>query len=93
MIESNTSEPVGQLTDGAMAECSNTVDGVGAYLKNGVDRVVQTSHHLSNSAQSASARTVHFIQDEPIKSVLIAAATGAALVALTGILRRPSVRS
>ena len=93
MLESNTQEPVGQYADGAMTENSHTADAVGAYIKNGVDHVVQTSNQLSDSAHNATARTANYIREEPIKSVLIAAATGAALVALVGMVRRSPERS
>jgi len=40
-------------------------------------------------AQQASDTTIAYIRDEPVKSMLIAAATGAALVALARLISRP----
>ena len=40
---------------------------------------------LRDSADAASNRTVGYIKDEPVKAVLIAAATGAALMALLSL--------
>ena len=59
------------------------------------DTVAGLSHTTSALLQSgkdrlhdASDGTVRFIKDEPIKAVLIAAATGAALLALASLLAR-----
>jgi ElaB/YqjD/DUF883 family membrane-anchored ribosome-binding protein len=52
--------------------------------------VRDTSQHLQDSALRASHNTVKFIKDEPVKSILIAAATGAALMALVGLMSRSS---
>jgi len=48
----------------------------------GVDSVRDTSQQLRDKALRASDNTLNYIKDEPVKSVLIAAATGAALMAL-----------
>lgn len=52
----------------------------------GMDSVRETSHHLREKAQHASDSTVNYVKDEPVKALLIAAAAGAALVALVGLL-------
>lgn len=55
----------------------------------GVDEAVQRAHALAQSGKNAQAATVAYIHREPVKSVLIAAATGAALMAvLTLMVRR-----
>lgn len=92
MHELNASENSSTLSDGALSSDHHTADAINTFFKNGVDSVVHTSHQLRDGAKSASEKTVHFIQEEPIKSVLIAAATGAALIALVGMVRRPSMR-
>jgi ElaB/YqjD/DUF883 family membrane-anchored ribosome-binding protein len=51
------------------------------------------SQNLQDRALRVSDNTVGYIRDEPVKSVLIAAATGAALVALVGLLSRSRARS
>jgi len=56
-------------------QASQTVD-------HAIDNVRETSHQLRLKAKHASDTTVNYIRHEPVKSVLIAAAVGAALVAL-----------
>jgi len=63
-----------------------------AFAQRGVNAVLDSSQHLRDSAQRASDNTVMYIKDEPLKSMLIAAATGAALMALVGMLSRSRSR-
>ncbi|MEO7108083.1 MAG: hypothetical protein ABIZ09_17035 [Rhodoferax sp.] len=56
----------------------------------GVSHSLQTARkQVVSGANQASDKTIAFIRDEPVKSVLIAAATGAALVALSRLIGRP----
>jgi ElaB/YqjD/DUF883 family membrane-anchored ribosome-binding protein len=57
-----------------------------AIAQRGVDVVRDSSQQLRERAHRASDSTLHYIQDEPVKSVLIAAAAGAAMMALFGLL-------
>jgi ElaB/YqjD/DUF883 family membrane-anchored ribosome-binding protein len=43
---------------------------------------------LRDQAMRAGTNTTHYIRAEPVKSVLMAAATGAALMALVSLLNR-----
>ncbi len=52
----------------------------------GVDTVRERSHQLSESAHRVADGTRHYVQDQPVKSLLIAAATGAALMGLLAFL-------
>jgi ElaB/YqjD/DUF883 family membrane-anchored ribosome-binding protein len=45
---------------------------------------------VRDQAMRASDGTLNYIKDEPVKAMLIAAAAGAALMALLGLLRKPS---
>jgi ElaB/YqjD/DUF883 family membrane-anchored ribosome-binding protein len=54
----------------------------------GVDAVRERSLQVRDQALRASDNTVNYIRDEPVKAVLIAAAAGAVLMALIGLLRR-----
>lgn len=54
----------------------------------GVDAVRETSQHLRDRAVRAGDNTVAYIKDEPVKSMLIAAVTGAALMALVSLMSR-----
>ena len=64
----------------------------GHLSQRGLDALRDSSRHVRESAQRAGERTVGYIQEEPVKAVLIAAATGAALMALVGLLGRSSHR-
>jgi ElaB/YqjD/DUF883 family membrane-anchored ribosome-binding protein len=61
---------------------------VGALAQRGVDALRDSSQQLRERALHASDTTVNYIKDEPVKSMLIAAATGAALMALIGLMSR-----
>jgi ElaB/YqjD/DUF883 family membrane-anchored ribosome-binding protein len=52
--------------------------------------VKDSTAQLRDKAAQASDSTVTYIKDEPLKAMLIAAATGAALMALVGLLGRSS---
>ena len=52
-------------------------------LTNGMlEGVRETSHQLRVKAEHASDHTMRYVQHEPVKAMLMAAATGAALMAL-----------
>jgi ElaB/YqjD/DUF883 family membrane-anchored ribosome-binding protein len=59
-----------------------------ALAKHGMDAVRESSQQLRYKARRASEGTVKYIKDEPVKSMLIAAATGAALMALVSLMSR-----
>lgn len=54
----------------------------------GVERAKAASATAREQAARAGDRTVSYIKDEPVKSVLIAAAAGAAIAALIGLVAR-----
>ena len=56
--------------------------------RRGVEAVRDTGAQVRERALKASDSTVSYIKDEPVKAMLIAAATGAALMALIGLLSR-----
>jgi ElaB/YqjD/DUF883 family membrane-anchored ribosome-binding protein len=51
-----------------------------------LDTLRDNGRQLRERAQVTGERTVDYIRDEPVKSVLLAAAAGAALVAVFGLL-------
>lgn len=53
-----------------------------------VERARQTSLTVRDKAAQASDRAVTYVQEEPVKAVLISAAAGAVLTALAGWLLR-----
>jgi ElaB/YqjD/DUF883 family membrane-anchored ribosome-binding protein len=66
---------------------------VSAMAHRGIDSVRETSHQLRVKAEHASDTTVNYIRQEPVKAVLIAAATGAALMALVNMAGRSRHRA
>lgn len=63
------------MLDGALADAQ-------ALARNGIDRARQASAKVRDQVGRASEKTVGYIQEEPVKSVLIAAAVGAVSAAL-----------
>lgn len=64
-----------------------------AAARRGVEVVKDTSAQLRDKAVTASDATVGYIKDEPVKAMLIAAATGAALMALMSMMSRSDSNS
>ncbi len=67
---------------------SQAIDNIGKVVDQGMNQVRETTHQLRENAARASAGTVDHIRQDPVKSVLIAAAAGAALMALVSLLTR-----
>lgn len=59
-----------------------------ALAQRSLDAVRNGSQQIKDKAAYASDATTSYIRNDPIKSVLIAAATGAALMALVSLLSR-----
>jgi ElaB/YqjD/DUF883 family membrane-anchored ribosome-binding protein len=57
-----------------------------AAARRGMEAVRDTSQQLRERAMQAQDMTVAYVKDEPIKSMLIAAATGAVLMGLISML-------
>ncbi|HET9977226.1 MAG TPA: hypothetical protein VFQ20_07315 [Burkholderiaceae bacterium] len=64
-----------------------------ALARRGVDALRESSQNLRDSAVHATDRATLYVKDEPLKAMLIAAATGAALMALVGLLTRSRDRA
>jgi ElaB/YqjD/DUF883 family membrane-anchored ribosome-binding protein len=59
-----------------------------AMAQRGIEAVRNGSQQVRDKAVHATDVTADYIKNDPIKAVLIAAATGAALMALVGLLSR-----
>ncbi len=79
---------VKSLRDQASPRLDGATEQASAMLHRGIDAVRDSSHQVRVKAHQASETTTHYIQQEPVKAVLIAAATGAALMALVSLLTR-----
>lgn len=63
-------------------------DKASELARRGVSALREGSQHLRDSAVQVTDRATLYVKDEPLKAMLIAAATGAALMALIGLLTR-----
>lgn len=72
---------------------NRATEEAGAIARQGVDTVRESAKQLRLKAQRASETTVNYIKHEPVKAMLIAAATGAALMALISLMSHSRDRS
>jgi ElaB/YqjD/DUF883 family membrane-anchored ribosome-binding protein len=77
---------VEDLRSSAGPALGRVAEQAGALTQNGVNAVLNGSHHLAERARQAGDGTVRYIQHQPVKSMLMAAATGAALMGLVSLL-------
>ncbi|MEY4564543.1 MAG: hypothetical protein RLZZ618_3820 [Pseudomonadota bacterium] len=58
-----------------------------SLARRGLDAVRDSAGQVRERAQSAGDLTVRYVRDEPVKSVLIAAAAGAALMGILSLIQ------
>ncbi|HEV8691621.1 MAG TPA: hypothetical protein VGQ91_15070 [Ideonella sp.] len=73
------------MIPGAFSRAATRVDEM---TRRSIDRARQTSADVRDRVGQAGDVTVRYIKDEPVKSILLAAAAGAALAALITMLSR-----
>ncbi len=77
-------------------QAANSADDALTATKNAVNGAVQsvrdTSLQIRENAHRVSEKTAGYIKEEPLKSMLIAAATGAALMAMVSLVSRSGHR-
>lgn len=88
--ENSSSLPVQamQSVDQATHLLERAAQQTSTLTHRGMDSVRETSHQLRVKAEQVSENTVHHIQQNPVKAMLIAAATGAGLMALVHLVSR-----
>lgn len=74
--------------ESAQETAGKTLDAMDRALDNGVGRIRENAQQMRERAARAAETTSSYIRHDPVKSVLIAAATGAALMALVSLLTR-----
>ena len=77
---------VEELRRSATPMLNRVGDQASAMARRSVDTVRESSQQLREKAVRAGDSTVGYIKDEPVKAILIAAATGAALMAVMSLL-------
>lgn len=91
-VADDTLDSLSDSVEGARSQVSplinRTTEQAAALAQRGLDAVRNSSEQLRNKAVQASDTTAMYIKNDPIKAVLIAAATGAVLMALVSLLTR-----
>ncbi|MET0519461.1 MAG: hypothetical protein ABW005_11585 [Burkholderiaceae bacterium] len=72
----------------SISTADKVVSNAQQLAHNGLASIREGSNNLLQRAHNAGQQGVVYIKDEPIKSVLLAAAAGAALTALLGLAAR-----
>lgn len=94
-----TTETTTNLLDRAAVTADQALDGLAQQVNNlqaeashlsqrGLKAVREGTQQLREKADRASELTQNYVKGDPVKALLIAAATGAALVALIGLMTR-----
>ncbi|MCR5863722.1 MAG: hypothetical protein ACK4PH_19015 [Aquincola tertiaricarbonis] len=82
------SDKIHELRDTAVPAINRLASEAETLARRGLDTMRERSAQIRDRAVRVSDNTVGYIKDEPVKSMLIAAATGAALMALVSLLSR-----
>lgn len=81
-------DAVEELRQDAAPFLNRAAEKASAIAHRGVDAVLESSQQIRDRARQAGDVTVGYIKDEPVKSVLIAVAAGAATALLLSWLSR-----
>lgn len=84
----STQNAAHQAVDGLSHSAQNLQADAVAATHRGIDALRDRSQHLRERAAVARDETLNYIKVEPVKAMLMAAATGAAVMALVGLLTR-----
>jgi ElaB/YqjD/DUF883 family membrane-anchored ribosome-binding protein len=94
-VQRSADQTLGKLSSAAQdlhQQVSPLIDRVSgqasALAQRSAEAMRERSLQLRDQALRASDHTLNYIRDEPVKSMLIAAATGAAVMALFSLLRK-----
>ena len=82
------SDKVDQVRSQAAPMINKVTSQAEAAARRGMEAVRDTSQQLRERALQAQDMTVAYVKDEPIKAMLIAAATGALLMGLITLMSR-----
>lgn len=92
MSNSNLLNAERSLVDEAAQSVNHAIESTqrqaASWAHEGAESVRNAGQQLQNKTRHVSDSTVHYIQHDPVKAMLIAAATGAALMALIGLMTR-----
>lgn len=86
-------DTVQDLRQQAAPLLNRSAEQAGALAQRSVDAVRDGTQQLRDKALRASDNTINYVKEEPVKAMLIAAATGAALMALVSLMSGSRHRS
>ena len=89
-MSNSTSATTANIQDQATTLANRGLTAVQDSAQQLRDKAEKGVQQLRDKAERTSDVTASYIKNEPLKSVLIAAATGAALMALAGMIGRRS---
>lgn len=78
-------DKVQSARDYAAPVLNRTTEQVKALTQHGVEFIHDRTQQLQDKGRQVSQNTVSYVKNQPVKAVLIAAATGAALMALVNL--------
>jgi ElaB/YqjD/DUF883 family membrane-anchored ribosome-binding protein len=82
-----------KLMDSADHALAATQHAAHDLVQSGVDGLRKSTDQASRVMQHAGNTAQNYVKDEPVKAILIAAATGAALMALISLISHSRQRS
>jgi ElaB/YqjD/DUF883 family membrane-anchored ribosome-binding protein len=85
-------EKTSHFADQAAVSADHALKATQEAVNGAVESVRDTSLQIRENAHRVSEKTAGYIKDEPMKSMLIAAATGAALMAMLSLVSRSNHR-
>lgn len=85
----HASQTLHTLVNDVSPALGRMADQVAALSRQGVHAVQASGHQLSDTVHNASDKTLGYIRNEPVKSVLMAVALGATLVTVFHLISRP----
>lgn len=88
MNTSNTSDSSTHASPDTVPMFNHTAQSAEDLMQRGTDALRHTGEQLQERAHSIKETAGNYIRNEPVKSVLIAAATGAVLMGVLGLISR-----
>ena len=92
MLDHHSVEHAGDLAEQAAHSAEHAIKSTRRFANEALDNVRDGSRELLHKARHASDQTADAIRDDPLKAILIAAATGAALMALVSLVNHSRAR-
>ncbi len=88
MLTSNIPQPTEPLSDGLLPLMTEAAEQADALMHRGGEALRHTGQNLQQRATHAREVASDYVRNEPFKSLLMAAATGAVLMGLASLLSR-----